>query len=73
MLSCFAAKNAKFAKAGGVVSHRVTEAQRRFVAGALPQTPKAIKSHAIDWRSGYGAEPHLQITLKKALCLCASV
>ena len=73
MLSCFATKNAKFTKAGGVVSHRVTEAQRGFKAGALPQTPKAIKSHAIDWRSGYGAEPHLQISLPKTLYLCASV
>ena len=54
MLSCFATKNAKFTKAGGVVSHRVTEAQRGFKAGALPQTPKAIKSHAIDriWDTG---------------------
>ena len=31
-------------------SHGVTEAQRRFTAGALPQTPKAGQSQAIDWR-----------------------
>ena len=31
-------------------SHRVTETQRRFTAGALPQTPKAGQSQAIDWR-----------------------
>ena len=42
-------------------SHRVTETQRRFTAGALPQTPKAGQSQAIDWRSGHGVKPHLQI------------
>ena len=26
-----------------------------------PQAPKAGQSQAIDWRSGYGVEPHLQI------------
>ena len=31
-------------------SHGVTETQRRFMAGALPQTPKAGQSQAIDWR-----------------------
>ena len=31
-------------------SHGVTETQRRFTAGALPQTPKAGQSQAIDWR-----------------------
>ena len=35
-------------------SHGVTETQRRFTAGALPQTPKAGQSQAIDWRSGHG-------------------
>ena len=53
----------------GVISHRGAEAQRRFIAGAPPQTPKTINSHAIDRHSGYGAEPHLSITPK----LCVSV
>ena len=42
-----------------------TEAQRhrgRFIAGAPPQTPNAGQSLVIDWSSGHGVEPHLQIT-----------
>ena len=31
-------------------SHGGTETQRRFTAGARPQTPKAGQSQAIDWR-----------------------
>ena len=32
-----------------------------FQAGALPQTPNAGQSQAIDWCSGHGVKPHLQI------------
>ena len=32
------------------------------MAGAPPQTPNSGQSQVIAWRSGYGVEPHLQIT-----------
>ena len=32
------------------------------MAGAPPQTPNTGQSRVIVWRSGYGVEPHLQIT-----------
>ena len=33
------------------------------MAGALPQTPNTGQSRVIDWSSGHGVEPHLQITV----------
>ena len=45
------------------------------MAGALPQTPNSGQSRVIAWHSGYGAEPHLQITFvfSVALWLCVKL
>ena len=56
-------------------SHGVTEAQRRFTAGALPQTPTGGQSQAIDWRqiifyTLYGQTSDLKI---EPPMLCVSV
>ena len=42
------------------------------MAGAPPQTPDAGQSQVIAWRSGYGVEPHLQITFVPFVAKCNS-
>ena len=44
---------------GGDLTQRRRGTEGDLWLGLRPQTPKAIKSHAIDRHSGYGAEPHL--------------